>query len=37
MKLGGYEIKLEKKVNFTGWQAAIISMIATKLSRSIYP
>lgn len=28
MKLGGYEVKLEKKVNFTGWQAAIISILA---------
>ena len=28
MKLGGYEVKLEKKVSFTGWQAAAISILA---------
>ena len=28
MKLGGYEVRLEKKVSFTGLQAAVISILA---------
>ncbi|MCK6568978.1 MAG: ABC transporter permease [Chloroflexi bacterium] len=28
MKLGRYQIKLEKKSGFTGWQAAVISIVA---------
>ena len=28
MKLGSYELKLEKKVGVTGWEAAIISLLA---------
>ncbi len=28
MKFGSYKVKLEKKVNLTGWQAAMISILA---------
>ena len=32
MKLGSYEVKLEKKLTVTGWEAAIISILAILIA-----
>lgn len=36
MKLGSYEIKLEKRVSITSWQAAIISFLAILIALIIF-
>jgi len=35
MKLGGYEVKLEKKLRVTGWEAAIISILAILVALAL--
>jgi len=35
MRLGGYEVKLEKKVRVTGWEAATISLLAILIGLAL--
>jgi ABC-type uncharacterized transport system permease subunit len=36
MKIGGYELKLEKRLTLVGWQAAIISLLAIIFALALF-
>jgi len=36
MKIGGYELKLEKRLTLAGWQAAIISLLAIIFALALF-
>ena len=36
MRIGSYELKLEKRLTLTGWQAAIISILAIIFALALF-